>query len=121
MNFPKNLFTKIQSYLEKEKSKTKKNIKKLSADDPFADTERLNDNAALDTEAKEEEGHDRIEALGRELKNYLQRIEGAIARLRKGTYGTCASCGRVIDPKRLKAVPTAPLCLECEKKREDKK
>jgi DnaK suppressor protein len=41
------------------------------------------------------------------LKEALQRIE-------EGTFGQCAHCESDISIKRLKAVPWAPYCLDCQ-------
>ena len=44
----------------------------------------------------------------------LRAIESALGRIRDGTYGTCLSCGKEIDEKRLGAVPWAVHCIQCE-------
>src|SRR6185312_13081981 len=38
-------------------------------------------------------------------RQLLQMVEGALSRVREGTYGECISCGKEINPKRLEAVP----------------
>ena len=43
----------------------------------------------------------------------IRQIEAALKRISEGTYGTCAKCGEPIDPKRLKALPTAATCISC--------
>ena len=40
-------------------------------------------------------------------------IRAALQRIADGTYGTCANCGAEIAPARLKALPTATLCINC--------
>jgi DnaK suppressor protein len=57
----------------------------------------------------------------------LDEIEAALARIEEGTYGICESCreaGRApsksqIPKTRLKAIPYARNCIECERKREE--
>ena len=49
----------------------------------------------------------------------LGRIDEAIRRLEAGAYGTCANCGREIAEPRLKALPFATLCLECQESAEE--
>jgi len=44
----------------------------------------------------------------------LSKVEAALDRIREGTYGSCASCGKAIPRERLEAVPSADLCLECQ-------
>jgi DnaK suppressor protein len=44
----------------------------------------------------------------------LLRIEEALERLEGGTYGVCANCGKDIRSGRLKAVPWARYCIDCQ-------
>lgn len=115
IKFPKKLLAPIAKYFEREKRKTKKRLSSLEKEDPFADTDRLIDNAATDTDAKEQFGHLRIESLKKELLSRLEKIERAIFRVKKGKYGICEKCGKMIDTERLAAHPTAHLCVDCEK------
>lgn len=50
----------------------------------------------------------------RALERELAAVEDAMARLDHGTYGTCAECGRPIEPDRLAARPQAIRRAECE-------
>lgn len=45
---------------------------------------------------------------------WLRQIEDALRRLEAGEYGICADCADEIGPKRLRAVPWAQLCLQCQ-------
>jgi RNA polymerase-binding transcription factor len=49
----------------------------------------------------------------------LRRIDDAIQRLESGSYGVCASCGAEIAEARLKALPFAELCRNCQEQREE--
>jgi DnaK suppressor protein len=51
-------------------------------------------------------------------RQLLQMVEGALSRVREGTYGECISCGREINTKRLEAVPWTRHCIECQEKLE---
>ena len=53
------------------------------------------------------------------MRDDLVEVGHALAKLEKGTYGLCESCGQFIDPARLEALPQARLCLSC-KAREEK-
>jgi len=44
----------------------------------------------------------------------LELVEGALARLDAGTYGTCIRCGQAIAPGRLEALPWAAMCIACQ-------
>ncbi|HVN27480.1 MAG TPA: TraR/DksA C4-type zinc finger protein [Candidatus Binataceae bacterium] len=47
----------------------------------------------------------------------LRLIDQAIARVDNGSYGVCAECGEDIPVERLKALPFALLCVDCQEKR----
>ncbi len=48
----------------------------------------------------------------------LTKINDALHRLEEGTYGYCADCGGEISDKRLRALPFAVRCKDCEEGRE---
>jgi len=56
---------------------------------------------------------------GRE-KHELDEIEAAQARLETGTFGICEACGRPIPLPRLRAMPTARLCVACQAREESR-
>lgn len=116
LKFPKKIILPIIKYFEREKKKIEKRLSSLKKEDPFADRGWVLDKAASDTEAKGQFGHLRVESLKKELINNLEKIEKALSNLRQGKYGICEKCGKMIDTERLKANPTASLCLDCEKK-----
>ena len=54
-----------------------------------------------------------------EVRNGVRnQIDEALRRLNEGTYGFCEDCERPISPERLKAVPFARRCVECQRKAE---
>jgi len=59
------------------------------------------------------ENQETLEALERTEVQEIHRIEAALQRIAQGTYGICDECGADIDPKRLKALPTASKCISC--------
>jgi len=48
----------------------------------------------------------------------LHKIEEALIRLEEGTYGNCFECGDEISERRLRALPFAVRCKDCEEARE---
>src|SRR5262247_2832716 len=50
----------------------------------------------------------------------LNKINDALGRLEQGTYGNCLECGDEIAEKRLRALPFAVRCKDCEEAREVK-
>jgi DnaK suppressor protein len=47
----------------------------------------------------------------------LRLIDEALARVDNGSYGICAECGEDIPVERLKALPFALFCVDCQEKR----
>ncbi len=50
----------------------------------------------------------------------LQMVNGALGRMKDGSYGECLSCGREIGQKRLEAVPWTHFCIDCQTMAEKK-
>ena len=51
-------------------------------------------------------------------RQILQMVDGALARIREGSFVECISCGKEINAKRLEAVPWTRHCIECQEKLE---
>ena len=51
-------------------------------------------------------------------RQLLMMVDGALARIREGSFGECISCGKEINAKRLEAVPWTRHCIECQEKLE---
>ena len=50
----------------------------------------------------------------------LAHIDEALHRLEDGGYGECAECGKEIAAARLKALPFALLCRDCQEREESR-
>ena len=48
----------------------------------------------------------------------LNKVNDALARLEQGSYGNCFDCGEEIAEKRLRALPFAVRCKDCEESKE---
>ena len=48
----------------------------------------------------------------------LNKVDDALLRLEQGNYGNCFECGEEIAEKRLRALPFAVRCKDCEEARE---
>ncbi len=51
----------------------------------------------------------------------LKAIDAALSRLERGRYGICEKCKEEIPIERLKAVPFAAYCIDCQKTRNERK
>ena len=47
-------------------------------------------------------------------RHTMLRVEEALQRLEGGTYGVCINCGNEIRSGRLRAVPWARYCIDCQ-------
>jgi RNA polymerase-binding transcription factor len=79
---------------------------------------KLND--VLDAvESSEADIQEEIEfALIQMKSETLNKINDALSRLEHGNYGDCFDCGEEIAEKRLRALPFAVRCKDCEEARE---
>jgi DnaK suppressor protein len=70
-------------------------------------------------ESSESDIQDDIEfALIQMKAETLHKIEQALHRLEEGTFGYCFECGEEISERRLRALPFAVRCKDCEEARE---
>ena len=51
----------------------------------------------------------------------LKAIDEAFSRLERGRYGICEKCKQEIPIKRLKAMPFAAYCVDCQKKKTERR
>lgn len=113
IKFPLKILKPVTDHLINQETKLKKRKIDLEKEDPFSDTDRVNDNAAVDAEANEEAGHDRVSALKQEVDKTLIRIRKTLTKIKIGKYGLCEKCGELIDTDRLAIDPTASFCIKC--------
>jgi len=106
----------LEKKLEDEKKKNLIQIAELKKNDPFSDPDHASDNAAVDTDAREQIGHDTIEAQIKDLQRRTDEIDLALKKIKKGNYGNCEKCYQVIPEARLNLIPEARYCIDCEKK-----
>jgi|SRR5208283_1169929 len=48
----------------------------------------------------------------------IKKIDQALKKLEEGKYGDCDECGAEINMERLKVIPFASLCYDCQEARE---
>ena len=47
-------------------------------------------------------------------RKFIEHLEGAMVRIKNGTYGICRQTGKLISKQRLRAVPHATLSIEAK-------
>ena len=111
--------------VDKEKKITKTEITKFTKilENKQDELERIVRNRDAITIEKSADALDEVQhAAERELairnldreSNLLRNVRLALRRIEDGSYGTCLHCEEEISPKRLAAVPWAPLCIQCQ-------
>jgi DnaK suppressor protein len=84
-----------------------------------ADTTDAPPDVLDDAESSQHDSQEDIEFALIELKaETLVKIIDALAHLEAGTYGRCRECGDEIAETRLRALPFATRCKDCEEHRE---
>jgi len=48
----------------------------------------------------------------------VRNIDTALEKIEEGTFGVCELCAKKINKERLKAVPYAKLCIDCQREEE---
>lgn len=105
---------RLKRLLEEEKAKLEADIEHLS-NIKYRPIVSGNHLAESGTAAYDQASN---QALLKQLRHRLQRVERALAKFDNGTYGYCENCGQPIDFARLKALPDARFCLQCQRERE---
>ena len=101
--------------MEEERRKNLNQIEELKKDDPFAYPDHVADNAAVDTDVREQVGHATIEAQVNDMQKRVGEINSALKKINKNQYGYCERCKKPIPQARLKLIPEASFCIDCEK------
>jgi len=55
-----------------------------------------------------------------EARESLEEIKTALSRIETGEYGVCKRCGAEIPSARLRAVPSADMCIGCKQLEESR-
>ena len=81
-----------------------------------ADALELSDNDAKDTVdlSVMDVNKEMALRLGERESQMIADIDQALLRIQEGSYGVCARCGKLIDERRLEAVPTARYDATCQ-------
>lgn len=118
VEMPSRIMASIRAHLLREQKNLTERKKRLKKEDPFRDTARTTDNAAIDTDVNEQVGHERVMGIANEVDKMLIRVRQALSAIKLGKYGQCGNCGQMIDVNRLAINPTAEHCMDCATKLE---
>jgi len=113
----KNRYTELKKMLEDRRRELMNEVQGRIRD---VRTDSSKDREVLDQgESSEVDIQEDIEfALIQMKSETLNKIDAALRRLEDGTYGDCFECGDEIAGARLRALPFAVRCKDCEEARE---
>ena len=107
---------KFQELLEEKRKAVLERAREMLAVENMAlDTNDLPDE--MDLASSEYLQSFQFRLRGRE-KAFLDKIQKAIDKIDKGTFGVCDDCGEKISVKRLEARPETTLCIRCKEDQE---
>ncbi|MEA3272659.1 MAG: hypothetical protein U9P90_03240 [Patescibacteria group bacterium] len=115
----KKTLKQLEEKLLKEKEKVEKKLKAFAKQNPRnkddfnAKFPQLGDKE--DENANEVALYSDNLTLERTLEKILQDIKKSLGRIKRGTYGKCKYCKKMIDSKRLLARPASSACVACKK------
>ena len=94
--------------LEAERVHLRSQLGELDVDSESND---FDENFADSAQVAAEQGENR--ALAGSLREQLDDVDRALAKLDDGTYGLCENCGQPISEARLEAMPATRYCITC--------
>lgn len=118
---PKSRYTELKRMLDERRREIQAQVQGKMRDVRSEGTWGSKTNEVFDAvESSESDIQDDIEfALIQMKSETLNKVTDALARLEQGNYGDCFECGEEIAEKRLRALPFAVRCKDCEEAREN--
>lgn len=121
----KKIIKELEEKLKKEKESVEKELKKFAKKDEnlkgdwdtrFPDFDgNTSGSQKLELEADEVQEYMTLLPIEYSLETRLKRINKALGKVKKESFGKCEKCKKEITEKRLKANPSAELCTKCQK------
>ena len=108
-------FSELYAYLKDEQARLNAELVQLETKTQPGDERREGSPFGK----REEEATEAFElekrlALEKQLSDTLAKVNRALEKYEAGTYGICDICAQPIDEDRLKALPSASLCVKCK-------
>lgn len=115
--FPAKFLEPIGHFLEEEIRKLSRTKKSVESGDPFLDIDRDKQNS-VEAEVDEQVGRLHSEVKSKFMNRQIVQMKRALSRVKKGNYGICEVCHKMIDTDRLAIKPDATICVKCERAKE---
>lgn len=104
----------FRELLEREQARLQAEIERFSSLTTTRDNLGYGNHMADDATEVFEQAKDM--ALLRHLENVLNEVNSASEKIVAGTYGICEACKQKIDEERLRILPHARMCMDCQRK-----
>ena len=99
--------TAVRDQLDSERADLDRQLQELSSDGAALDSdENFADSAQVAAE------HVENRTLAAQLRDQLDDVVAALARIDEGSYGTCEICEKPVTAARLEAMPSTRFCIE---------
>jgi DnaK suppressor protein len=108
--------TELKAALVEERGKLEAQFKELEESSFGTNQSEMTGEMAFDEEYADAGTatfeRERDLSLVNNVRDLMERIDKALAKMKDGTYGLCDRCGKPIEKLRLKALPYANLCIK---------
>jgi DnaK suppressor protein len=107
----------LRTFLESELSRLEAEIEEMEIEGHEALSEASGENNYRDHMADQGSATFSREldmTLDENVRDALDAVQRALARMGEGVYDVCDRCGAPIGEERLKAMPTATMCITCK-------
>lgn len=101
----KKIIDEMRAQLESVKAELEVELKKLNAPVDMGD-----DIDSFDEETDEATEYSANQGMAQTIKRRYHRVQDALAKIVKGTYGICEKCGQEIEIEVLRVDPESRLC-----------
>jgi len=116
------LLKKIKEKLEEQKTLLETELQKFATKDKklkgdwdtrFPKVDTVAGGQALEDAADQVEEYVNLLPVEHNMELRLQKINSALEKIKKGTYGKCEKCNKKIPEERLNIYPEATECTKC--------
>ena len=107
----------LKKHLEEELARLEAEVAQIDAENRDSLSEASGENVYRDHMADQGSATFDREldmTLEENVRESLDEVRAALARIASGEYGLCEMCGAEIPVGRMEAVPTASLCIACK-------
>lgn len=111
----KKLMNQLMDRLKDRRQYLLKEVKHRLKEFRNSGTDRLSDTADMASNMIEDEI---VMSIAQGETKEIEQIDNALEKIKKGKYGNCENCGKIINKQRLMAIPFVKLCIKCKEDEE---